>query len=42
MFKPNNEKEYNCPCCDEEKPDFRGTCPDCGYEDKKVTPSNEK
>jgi predicted ATP-dependent serine protease len=36
------EKEYPCPSCDEDKPDFRGECPDCGYTDKKLGNSSEK
>lgn len=26
-MKNDKEKEYPCPSCDEDKPDFRGECP---------------
>lgn len=35
-MKTFEEKEYNCPNCDSDKPDFRGECPECHYEDKKL------
>lgn len=41
-MKNFEEKEYNCPNCDSDKPDFRGECPECYYEDKKLNVCNEK
>ncbi len=34
--KKNEEKEYQCPNCDEDKPEYRETCPECGYADKRI------
>lgn len=35
-FDPNTKdsKEYDCPNCSEEKPNYRQSCPHCNYEDK--------
>ena len=30
------DKQYICPNCEHDKPDYREQCPDCGYEDKKA------
>jgi predicted ATP-dependent serine protease len=35
------EKDYNCPSCGEEKPNYRGRCPHCGYRDKKISLKGE-
>ena len=31
-----DEKEYQCPNCDADKPEYREPCPECEYEDKKA------
>ena len=42
MMKLKEEKDYPCPNCDEDKPDYRGRCPECDYEDKKAPSRKEK
>ena len=37
----NKEKEYTCPNCDADKPEYRETCPDCDYEDKGIDDKTE-
>lgn len=34
--RQNKEKGYGCPNCEEEKPEYREPCPECGYDDKKI------
>lgn len=36
------DKQYICPNCDQEKPDYRERCPNCGYEDKKAKEQSKK
>lgn len=36
MFTKKDVKEYNCPNCDNDKPEYREPCPKCEYEDKKI------
>lgn len=38
----NQEKEYPCPSCETDKPEFRQPCPECGYEDKTIDESYRK
>lgn len=32
----DKEKEYPCPNCEADKPNYREQCPECGYEDKRI------
>ena len=43
MFNDDDKKpDYACPNCEEDKPGYRESCPDCGYEDKKVNNGKSK
>ncbi len=39
-----NKKDYPCPNCETDKPEFRQPCPnpDCGYEDKRISETAKK
>ncbi len=39
MLDPSQtqEKDYSCPNCGSDKEEFRDECPDCGYQDKKIS-----
>lgn len=38
----NKEKEYPCPNCDADKPEYREPCPECDYADKRMGDRKEK
>ena len=38
----NKEKEYQCPNCDADKPEYREECPECEYIDKRSRDGEEK
>ena len=42
MTEEKKDKEYTCPNCGADKPDYREPCPECGYEDKKAPPCEKK
>jgi len=36
-----NNKEYQCPNCEADKPEYREPCPECDYEDKTLYKSSK-
>lgn len=37
-----SKREYQCPNCDADKPEFREPCPECDYDDKKMEGVKER